>query len=89
MAAEAHCQPLERFFSGRLTPYLSVHYCSTDPLRVYVKNGGTVSSGDIRISCKKDQLVTDKKTLRGGFAKYKAYADEQIDDFLEGVQKVL
>ena len=52
-------------------------------LRVYVKNGGTVSSGDIRISCKKDQLVTDKKTLRGGFAKYKAYADEQIDDFLK------
>lgn len=52
-------------------------------LRVYVKNGGVVSARDIRVSRKKHQLNDDKKTLRNGFEKYNAYADTQVDAFLQ------
>jgi hypothetical protein len=52
-------------------------------LRVYVKNGGVVSARDIRVSRKKADLIADKNAFREGFAKYKAYADKQIDAFLK------
>jgi hypothetical protein len=52
-------------------------------LRVYVQNQGVVTAADIRVSRNRDRLDEDKKSLRDGFAKYRAYADEQIDDFIK------
>ena len=51
-------------------------------LRVYVKNGGIVTEKDIRVSRSKADLDRDRAALQSGFAKYRAYADKQIDEFL-------
>ena len=51
-------------------------------LRVYVKNGGVVTTKDIRVSRSKADLDRDRAALQFGFAKYCAYADKQIDEFL-------
>lgn len=52
-------------------------------LRVYVKNGGVVTAKDIRVSRSKADLEQDKKVLEFGFAKYRSYADKQVDVFLK------
>lgn len=51
-------------------------------LRVYTLNGGVVTAKDIRVSRSKAQLENDQVSFKGGFAKYRAYADKQIDVFL-------
>ena len=51
-------------------------------LRVYVNNGGVVTEKDIRVSRSKADLDRDRAALQSGFAKYRAYADKQIDEFL-------
>lgn len=50
-------------------------------LRVYTKNGGVVSSIDIRVSRRK-KPNRDKSSIRNGFFRYREYADKQIDGFL-------
>ena len=52
-------------------------------LQVYTKNGGVVQAKDIRISRDKEQRRADKLRFTGGFEKYRAYADKQIDTFLK------
>lgn len=51
-------------------------------LRVYTQNGGVVKAEDIRISNSKAQNKADAGSRRFGFAKYRAYADQQIKEFL-------
>ena len=51
-------------------------------LRVYTKNGGVVSADDVRVSRSKAQQKQDAAYRVTGFAKYRAYADKQIGEFL-------
>jgi hypothetical protein len=51
-------------------------------LRIYTINGGVVSAKDIRVSRSEADLDKDKVSFKGGFAKYRAYADKQINEFL-------
>jgi hypothetical protein len=51
-------------------------------LRVYVKNGGVVKAGDIRVSRGRDDMKNDRSSLRHGYAKYRAYSDKQVDGLL-------
>ena len=51
-------------------------------LRVYTQNGGVVTAKDIRVSRSKAERSSDKAALYDGFARYRQYADKQIDAFL-------
>ena len=51
-------------------------------LRVYTRNGGIVRAKDIRVSRSKAQRSSDKATLHNGFARYRQYANKQMDTFL-------
>lgn len=51
-------------------------------LRVYTKNGGIVTANDVRVSRSKAQLKRDADSRKAGFARYRAYADKQIGEFL-------
>lgn len=51
-------------------------------LRVYTQNGGVVSANDIRVSNRKSDRASDKASMNGGFARYRAYADRHLDEFL-------
>jgi hypothetical protein len=51
-------------------------------LCIYTNNGGVVSAKDIRVSRSKADLKIDALSFKGGYAKYRAYADKQIDAFL-------
>jgi len=47
-------------------------------LRAYVKNGGVVSSKDIRVSLNKEDAKIESATLRNGWSKYNHYMEQQI-----------
>ena len=47
-------------------------------LRVYAKNGGVVSSKDIRVSLSKEDAKIESATLRNGWSKYNHYMEHQI-----------
>lgn len=51
-------------------------------LRVYTQNGGVVRAKDVRVSRSKAERSSDKAALYDGFARYRQYADKQIDAFL-------
>ena len=52
-------------------------------LRTYTKNGGVVTSNDVRISRSRSQRAEDRKALsETGYARYSDYADKQVDSFL-------
>lgn len=52
-------------------------------LRVYVKNGGVVSSKDIRVSLSKEDAKLESATLRNGWSKYNHYMERQIGLILD------
>ena len=51
-------------------------------LRVYTQNGSIVRAKDVRVSRSKAQRNSDKATLHNGFARYRQYANKQMDTFL-------
>lgn len=51
-------------------------------LRVYVQNGGDITADHIRISRNRENLELDKLSFLNGMATYRAYADQQIQEFL-------
>ena len=48
-------------------------------LRVYVKNGGTITASDIRVSLSKEDSKREATALRAGWSKYNHYLNRQID----------
>ena len=52
-------------------------------LRAYVKNGGAVSSMDIRVSLNKEDAKLESTTLRNGWSKYNHYMEHQIGLILD------
>ena len=52
-------------------------------LRTYTKNGGVVTSNDVRVSRSRPERAGDRKALsETGYARYSGYADKQVDSFL-------
>ena len=52
-------------------------------LRTYTKNGGVVTSNDVRVSRSRTERAGDRKALsEAGYARYRDYAEKQIDGFL-------
>lgn len=53
-------------------------------LRIYVTNGNKVTAESIRISQNKRDRTHEFEVRKGGLAKYKEYADEQVRKFMSG-----
>ena len=52
-------------------------------LRTYTKNGGVVTSNDVRVSRSRIEQAVDRKALSEmGYARYRHYAKKQIEGFL-------
>ena len=52
-------------------------------LRTYTKNGGVVTPNDVRVSRSRTERAGDRKALsEAGYARYRDYAEKQIEGFL-------
>ncbi|MDD3400159.1 MAG: UPF0236 family protein [Eubacteriales bacterium] len=52
-------------------------------LRAFTKNGGVVTSNDVRISRSRTERAKDRKALsETGYARYSDYAEKQVEGFL-------